>query len=106
MKEINVQDLKTKKEGNEKFVLLDVREDWEYMVSNIDGIHIPLGELPQRVSEIEHEKTSELIVMCRAGGRSAKAIEYLTANGFTNVINLKGGMKAWGKEIDPSLPVA
>ena len=43
MKEINVQDLKTKKEGNEKFVLLDVREDWEYMVSNIDGIHIPLG---------------------------------------------------------------
>lgn len=106
MKEITVQDLKTKKESNEKFVLLDVREDWEYMISNIDGIHIPLGELPHRISEIEHEKNSELIVMCRAGGRSSKAVEFLSANGFTNVTNLKGGMKEWGKEIDPSLPIA
>ena len=106
IKEITVQDLKRKKENNDDFFLLDVREDWEYMVSNLDGVHIPLGELSIRFAEIEHKKSSEIIVMCRTGGRSTKAIELLTTNGFPHVHNLKGGITAWSKEIDPSLPVA
>ncbi len=106
MKEITVQDLKAKKDANEDFFLLDVREGWEYEVSNVDGVHIPLGELPDRVAELDNQKDAEVVVMCRAGGRSAKAVEFLTANGFTNVSNLKGGMTAWGKDIDPSVPVA
>lgn len=106
MKEVTVQELKEKKEAGDDFFLLDVREGWEYEVSNIDGVHIPLGELPDRISELEDQRYAEFIVMCRSGGRSGKAVEYLTAQGFSNVHNLKGGMTAWGKEIDPSVPVA
>ena len=106
MKEITVQELKEKKDAGEDFFLLDVREGWEYEVSNIDGVHIPLGELPDRVSELEDQRDAEFIVMCRSGGRSGKAAEFLTAQGFSNVNNLKGGITAWGKEIDPSIPVA
>lgn len=106
MKEITVQDLNTKKETSEDFVLIDVREDWEYHISNLNGIHIPLGDLSNRIVELDEHKNSPIIVMCRAGGRSAKAVELLEANGFKDVTNLKGGITAWGKEIDPSIPVA
>jgi adenylyltransferase/sulfurtransferase len=106
MKEITVKELKAKKDRNKDYFLLDVREDWEYMISNIDGVHIPLGDLPNRIVELDEHKNSQIIVMCRAGGRSAKAVELLEANGFKDVTNLKGGITAWGKEIDPSIPVA
>ncbi|MBO6584914.1 MAG: rhodanese-like domain-containing protein [Gracilimonas sp.] len=106
MKEVTVQELKEKRESNEDFFLLDVREDVEYLVSNLDGEHIPLGQLENRMKEIEDKKNEEVIVMCRSGGRSSKAVSYLANNGFENVANLKGGMKAWASEIDPSVPVA
>lgn len=106
MKEITVQELKAKKESNEDFFLLDVREGFEYMVSNLDGEHIPLGDLPSRIDEIQNHKDSEVIVMCRSGGRSGKAVEYLTNEGFSNIYNLKGGITAWSKEIDTSISVA
>ncbi|MEQ9308305.1 MAG: rhodanese-like domain-containing protein [Balneolaceae bacterium] len=106
MKEITVEELKTKKENGEDFFLLDVREMTEYLVSNLDGEHIPLGELDARLSEIEDRKDAEVVVMCRSGGRSGKACQYLSAKGFSNVSNLKGGITAWSKQIDPSIPVA
>lgn len=106
MKEITVQELNAKKENGSEFFLLDVRENWEYMVSNIDGVHIPLGELPNRLKELEDQKDVELIIMCRSGGRSSQATSFLSAQGFSNVHNLKGGITAWSKEIDPSIPVA
>ncbi|MCP9291353.1 rhodanese-like domain-containing protein [Gracilimonas sediminicola] len=106
MKEVTVQELKEKRESNEDFFLLDVREDVEYLVSNLDGEHIPLGQLENRMKEIEDKKSEEVIVMCRSGGRSSKAVSYLENNGFEKVANLKGGMKAWASEIDPSVPVA
>ncbi|GAB5410677.1 MAG: hypothetical protein BalsKO_30420 [Balneolaceae bacterium] len=106
MKEITVEDLKAKKEHGENFFLLDVREMTEYLVSNLDGEHIPLGELDSRLSEIENRKDAEVIVMCRSGGRSGKACQYLSTKGFKNVSNLKGGITAWSKEIDPTMPVA
>lgn len=106
MKEITVQELKEKKESGEEFFLLDVREGFEYMVSNLDGEHIPLGDLSSRVDEIKNHKDSEVVVMCRSGGRSGKAIEFLENEGFSNIYNLKGGITAWSKEIDTSIPVA
>ncbi len=106
MNEITVQELKEKKENGEDFFLLDVREMTEYLVSNLDGEHIPLGELPSRLSELEDKRDAEFVVMCRSGGRSGKACELLTSEGFSNVYNLKGGITAWSKEIDPSMPVA
>ena len=106
MKEITVQQLKEKKESGDDFFLLDVREGFEYMVSNLDGEHIPLGDLPSRVDEIKNNKDSEVVVMCRSGGRSGKALEFLEKEGFSNVHNLKGGITAWSKEIDTSMAVA
>lgn len=106
MKEISVQDLKQKKEDNEDILLLDVREDVEYLVSNLNGYHIPLNQLPDRIEEIEKNKDKEVIVMCRGGSRSAQAVSFLEEYGFNNVANLKGGMKKWAEEVDPSVPVA
>ena len=105
MKEITVQDLKDKMDAGEDFFLLDVREPHEYAISNIDGTLIPLGELPNRLNEIEDQRDKEVVVMCRGGGRSAQGLKILEKNGFSNVINLKGGVNAWAKEIDPSKPV-
>ena len=106
MKEITVQQLKDKKEAGEDFFLLDVREGFEYQVSNLDGELIPLGQLDVRLDEIKNHKDQEVVVMCRSGGRSGKAVELLEKHGFENVYNLKGGITAWSKEIDPSMPVA
>ncbi len=106
MKEITVQELKEKKENGGDFILVDVREHTEYLVSNLDGQHIPLGELPNRIDEVTSDKNAEVVMMCRSGGRSGKAVGIMENNGFTNVHNLKGGITAWSKEIDPSMPVA
>lgn len=105
MKEVTVQELKEKIENDEDFFLLDVREMTEYLVSNLDGTHIPLGELDSRIKEIEDQKDQAVIVMCRSGGRSGRACDYLSGMGFHNVANLRGGITAWAKEIDPSMPV-
>lgn len=105
MKEITVQELKDKKESGEDFLLLDVREDVEYLVSNLDGHHIPLGQLDTRLKEIEGHKDSQVIVMCRTGNRSSRAASFLEKKGFDDVANLKGGIKKWADDIDPSLPV-
>ena len=106
MKEVTVQELKEKRETGDDFLLLDVREDVEYLVSNLNGEHIPLGQLENRLKDIEDKKEEEVIVMCRSGNRSSRAASYLESQGFENVANLKGGMKAWASEIDPSVPVA
>lgn len=106
MNEITVEELKEKKENDNNFLLLDVREDVEYMVSNLDGLHIPLGQLQNRLAELEDHKEKEMIVMCRSGNRSSRAVSFLQQQGYENVANLKGGMKAWASEIDPSVPVA
>jgi adenylyltransferase/sulfurtransferase len=106
MKEVTVQELKEKIENDDDFFLLDVREMSEYLVSNLDGEHIPLGELDARIKEIEDKKDQEVIIMCRSGNRSGRACQFLGGKGFNNVANLRGGITAWAKEIDPSIPVA
>lgn len=103
MKETTVQELKDKKDRNDDFTLLDVREPHEYQISNIDGTLIPLDDLPGRTDELEKDK--EIVVMCRSGARSAEAVKFLENKGFENVSNLVGGVNAWAKEIDNSLPV-
>lgn len=105
MEEITVFQLKEMQEANKEFVLLDVRETFEYEFANLGGELVPLDQLPDRLNEIEQYKEKEIIVMCRSGSRSARACEYLSRSGFTNVKNLKGGINDWAREIDPSLPV-
>jgi sulfur-carrier protein adenylyltransferase/sulfurtransferase len=101
--ETDVKELKRKIDAKEDFFLLDVREPNEYQIGKIPGSTlIPLGEVPQRVSEIPRDK--EIIVHCKMGGRSAKAAAYLREQGYTNVKNLKGGILDWSDKIDPSVP--
>ena len=102
--EITVRDLKDRIDAGDRPFILDVRETDEYEGANIGGALIPLGELPDRVDEIREHQNDDVVVHCRSGGRSAKAVEYLRENGFANAVNLKGGIHAWSDEIDPSLP--
>jgi rhodanese-related sulfurtransferase len=84
--------------SEKKAVIVDVREDGEWQEQHIPGaIHIPLAQLPARLSELEPYKNSPIITQCRSGGRSAKAAAQLKAAGFSNVYNLDGGIQAWEK---------
>lgn len=100
--EISVQDLKSKLDKKEKFVLLDVREPHEYEIAKIPGSTlIPLGKLPERFGELD--KGAKLIVHCKMGGRSAKACQFLREKGY-DATNVAGGINAWSEAVDPSVP--
>ncbi|MDO8367040.1 MAG: rhodanese-like domain-containing protein [Saprospiraceae bacterium] len=93
--EITVQDLRKKLQAGEKFVFIDVREPWEFEEFNLGAQLIPLNTLVNSMDELEDHKGDEIIVHCRSGSRSAMAQGLLLANGFKNVLNLKGGVMAW-----------
>ncbi len=104
MKEVSVQELKSMIDNNVDFQLIDVRELYEFESANLGGELIPLGEILEQTERISQNKP--VIIHCRSGARSAAAIKELEArNGFTNLSNLKGGIIAWSKEIDPSILV-
>jgi sulfur-carrier protein adenylyltransferase/sulfurtransferase len=89
--------------GGEKVLLIDVREPHELKISHIEGAtQIPLRELPSHVPELQGKKN--IVVFCRTGERSRRAMEILMGAGFTQVKNLAGGINAWARDIDPSLP--
>ncbi|MFN3317066.1 MAG: rhodanese-like domain-containing protein [Raineya sp.] len=92
MEDITTQELRQRIEAGEKLNVLDVREPWEFEEDNLNGLLIPLGELPTRFGEIEAWKEQEVIVHCRTGGRSGKAKDFLKTKGFTKVRNLLGGI--------------
>jgi sulfur-carrier protein adenylyltransferase/sulfurtransferase len=100
--EITVNELKQKLDNSEDINVLDVREPHEYEVANIGVRLIPLGELPQRLAELEQDDI--LAIHCKTGARSARAVKLLQDAGFQNVYNVKGGITAWSEEIDPSVP--
>src|SRR6185503_3014399 len=101
--DIVVEELKAKLDRNDEILILDVREPQEYQINRIPGsILIPLGDLPQRVQELDGAR--EIIVHCKSGARSARALEFLKAAGFRRVRNLKGGILQWVERIDSSQP--
>lgn len=95
--DVSVQELKDRIEDGEPLNLIDVREDYEYDEDNLGGILMPLGELPERLDEIEDLKDQEVLIHCRSGARSEKAKQFLLANGFTNVRNVLGGILAYNE---------
>lgn len=102
MKEITVQELKSKMDSGVEFQLIDVREDNEREFTNIGGDHIPMGSVMQNVDKIS--KNKEVVIYCRSGSRSAQVVNFLRANhGFENLYNLKGGILAWASEIDDNI---
>ncbi len=91
MKQISAAEFKARDAGD--YVLIDVREAWERELYNIGGLHIPMDELFKKAAELPRDK--EVILYCEKGIRSVIAIQRLEAQGFSNLTNLAGGMKAW-----------
>ena len=101
--EITPVGLKSRLDAGENLFILDVREPNEYQINRIPGSTlIPLGELPRRYQELPSDV--EIIALCKMGGRSAQAMEYLRSVGFSNVKNLRGGILEWIDTVDPSQP--
>jgi sulfur-carrier protein adenylyltransferase/sulfurtransferase len=100
---ITATELKAKIDRKDQFVLVDVREPYEYDISRIPGSKlIPLGELPARLSELD--SADDIVLHCKVGGRSAKALRILQEAGFRKLNNLQGGITAWSDEVDPTTP--
>ena len=96
--------LKTELSGDTPPLVLDVRETDELAISRLSGAtHLPLGQLGERFGELDQDR--DIVVLCRSGARSAEATKFLLRQGFRSVRNVSGGINAWAREVDPSLPV-
>ena len=103
MKEVTVTELQAMKNSGEDFQLIDVREPYEYDICNLDGELIPMSEIPNNVDKISKDR--KVVIHCRSGKRSGDMLLWLEKNhGFDNLYNLKGGILAWARDIDPSMP--
>lgn len=84
-------------------VLLDVREPWEIATAQIAGsVSIPMREIPARSEELDDD--AQIVCICHHGARSAQVAMFLDSRGFTKVFNLQGGIDAWSRQVDPSVP--
>ncbi|MGE0826300.1 MAG: rhodanese-like domain-containing protein [Candidatus Binatia bacterium] len=100
--EISVQQLKTRLDAGDEVVLLDVREPEEVALVRLPGaIHIPMGEVPGRLHELDPDK--EIVVYCHHGVRSLRVANFLAQRDFTQVTSLAGGIDAWAIEIEPGM---
>jgi len=93
--DITVEELKERLDKGEELHFYDVREEHEYEEDNLGAILIPLGELPDHLEELNDLKDEEIIVHCRSGARSGKAVNFLKSQGFTNARNVTGGILAF-----------
>ncbi|MGC2238039.1 MAG: rhodanese-like domain-containing protein [Pyrinomonadaceae bacterium] len=104
MQEITAAEVKKRMDAGEDIQIIDVRQPDEHAFAKIEGAKlIPLGQIVQRMDEIDENR--ETVIHCKAGGRSAKAIEALQRAGFKgNLTNMRGGITAWSDEVDPKVP--
>jgi adenylyltransferase/sulfurtransferase len=99
--EIRVEELKERLDAGENLFLLDVRDEFEFEISNIGGQLIPLAELPKRMNELDGNLN--IVTICKMGQRGVKAAQVLHKAGFTHVWNLTGGIHAWSDRVDHSV---
>ncbi len=101
--DISVSELCRMQEANADFTLVDVRDDDELAIASLEGaLHLPMDEVSQHLNELP--KDGDIVVMCHSGGRSSRVAAYLRHHGYRSVANLAGGIDAWSREIDPSVP--
>lgn len=103
MHQMTVRDLKARLEQpGEKPVILDVRENWELGVCALPGTtHIPMGQITARIDELDPQR--ETVVVCHHGVRSMRVAYFLESRGFTQLYNLRGGVDAWARDVDPAM---
>jgi rhodanese-related sulfurtransferase len=100
--EITPTEFVARRARGESLTLLDVREDWELGVASVpDVVHIPMGEVADRIGELDRGR--EVVVLCRSGRRSLQVANFLQQNGF-QAVNLAGGILAWSRELDATIP--
>ena len=101
--DISVETLKKMRDAKEDFILVDVRNPDEFEISVIEGsVKLPLPDLPQRFKELPKDKL--LVLHCKMGSRSMRALKFLRSQGYTKVKNVAGGINAWAERIDPNIP--
>jgi rhodanese-related sulfurtransferase len=104
MQHILPVELNLKIAAGEKLQLLDVREAWEFETAHIVGSTlIPMREIPGRMAELD--ANSEVVVICHHGGRSMQVAAFLEREGFSRVHNLSGGVDAWARSVDSTMPL-
>lgn len=100
--EITAAEFLKRRSQGDSLTLLDVREDWEMSVASVQGVvHIPMAQVQARLVELD--RNTEIVVLCRSGRRSLEVAKLLQLNGF-QAINLAGGILAWSRDVDPSIP--
>ncbi len=100
--EITPTEFVERRSRGESLTLLDVREEWELGVASVpDVVHIPMGEVADRLGELDRNR--EVVVLCRSGRRSLQVANFLQQNGF-QAVNLAGGILAWSRELDATIP--
>lgn len=102
--EIDPLELKARLDAADTPVLVDVREAFERAIADLPDVgqrHIPLGDFASRIHELSRDE--EIVVYCRSGSRSASVVQFMQAQGFERVLNLRGGVLGWQEDVDPSL---
>ncbi len=102
MREISPEELHARLQAGDKPIVLDVREPWERKLCALpDSLHAPMQQVPALIETLDPEK--EMVIYCHTGVRSFHAAQFLERNGFKNVVNLKGGIEAWARTVDPTM---
>ena len=104
IKDITPRQFMEQRAGGAQMTLLDVREEWEIQLAPvpIPILHIPMGQIEGRLGELDPSR--ETVVICRSGGRSLEVARFLEHKGFVSVANLAGGILAWSRDLDPTIP--
>lgn len=102
MREISPEELHARQQAGDKPIVLDVREPWERKLCALpDSLHAPMQQVPALMETFDPEK--EMVIYCHTGVRSLHVAQFLQQNGFKNVANLKGGIEAWARTVDPTM---
>ena len=107
MQGISVVELDERRRSGDSVVVIDVREPMELAIAGIpDTVHVPMNDVPGRLDDIRElaDNDTDVVVMCHSGHRSMMVARFLQQHGFERVFNLTGGIDAWSREVDPSVP--
>lgn len=103
MQTITAEQLAASLDNQDKVVLLDVRDPWEFDICRLVGsVNIPMDEIMERVAELDPD--TRTIVICHFGMRSLQVGNYLEGSGFKDIVNLEGGLDAWAERVDQDMP--